>query len=338
MSQTVDRQKTHREARAVEGILNTQTSSIQKFHERAMKIRFILGLVSLIVGLLADNMALFQWVERAGLYYLLGEYARYVCAYGGFLALICGAMLLNDYINHENILKRKRKLSATPLLMKPKKGSAPKRITCRRVGNLITVLVSVPFAALFFALLPITFSVVSYTATVSMIVKSMPIYYLHRTDLSGVTPAGKLMNITKPPASQSEILYVLVRGGTVYFYSPMLSEGSVQSGTWFLYLWASTVSDGEVSRLTVRIHIVSADGTVEKAAIGSVTDVVIGYGYSERIIAIAGSYANISSSDRIRLTLYAQTGSGNDPKGLSFYYDGYGTYQTLYHETRLEPP
>lgn len=308
MSQTAGKQNSNRKATAVVGASHIQIESVQKFRERAMKIRFILGLVSLIVGLLAANLALFQWVERAGLYYLLGYYARYVCAYGGFLAMISGSMLINDYVSKKSVLKRKRKLTATPLPINPKKGNTPKRIARYRVVNLIKMFISLPMAALLFTWLPIAFSIVSYTATVSMIVKSMPIYYLHRTDLSGVTPAGKLMNNTQPLLSKSEILYELQRGGTIYFYSPMLSEGSVPSGTWFLYLWASTVSNGEVSRLTVRIHIVSADGTVEKAAIVSVTDVVIGYGYSERIIAIAGSYANISSTDRIRLTLYAQTG------------------------------
>jgi hypothetical protein len=33
-----------------------------------------------------------------GFYYLLGEYARYVCAYGGFAATIFGAMLINEFL------------------------------------------------------------------------------------------------------------------------------------------------------------------------------------------------------------------------------------------------
>ena len=44
----------------------------------------------------------------------------------------------------------------------------------------------------------------------------------------------------------------------------------------------------------------------------------------------------MTSGDRIRLTLYAKTGAANDPKGISFYYDGYGTYETPGHETRLQ--
>lgn len=176
----------------------------------------------------------------------------------------------------------------------------------------------------------------SYTATLNIAVKL--VYYLHRTDLTVVTPAGKLMNTTRPPSSQSETTYTITRGGSIYFYTPPLSAGTIGGGTWTLYLWASTVSSGKVSSLTVGIYVVSSDGSTEKAVIGSVTDVIIDYGYSERAITISGSAANITSTDRIRLTLYAQTGATNDAKGMSFYYDGYGTYQTLYHETRMQLP
>ncbi|MEM3697736.1 MAG: hypothetical protein QXQ94_09605 [Candidatus Bathyarchaeia archaeon] len=62
------------------------------------RARFVFGLFTLLVGLWAANLALFNWVEKSGLYYLLGEYARYVCAYGGFAAMIFGAMLINDFL------------------------------------------------------------------------------------------------------------------------------------------------------------------------------------------------------------------------------------------------
>jgi hypothetical protein len=253
-------------------------------------------------------------------------------------------MLVNDYLVHTKVSKRKTKLAiiaASESQQRPeiKKAEQKQRITNKEHGNIRKTIAGVSLTILLLVSCPIVaYSVVSYTATVGIIVKFMPIYYLHRIDLSGVSPAGKLMNTTQPPPSQSEILYELLRDGTVYFYSPMLSQGSIPSGTWFLYLWASTASAGKVSRLTVQIHVVSSDGSVEKAVIGSVTDVVVDYGYSERVVTITGSYANISSTDRIRLTLYAQAGSENDNKGLKFYYDSYGAYQTLYHETRLEPP
>lgn len=63
-----------------------------------LKARLVVGLVTLLVGLWAANLALFNWIERAGLRYLLGEYARFVCAYGGFAAMIFGAMLINDFL------------------------------------------------------------------------------------------------------------------------------------------------------------------------------------------------------------------------------------------------
>jgi hypothetical protein len=51
-------------------------------------------------------LALFEWSSPNsffhflgdGFYYLLGEYARYVCAYGGFAATIFGAMLINEFL------------------------------------------------------------------------------------------------------------------------------------------------------------------------------------------------------------------------------------------------
>lgn len=336
MSQ-VDTQKSKDEATTRPGVSETDKNFIQKFRERTLKIRLFLGLSSLIIGLLAAHLALFQWTERADVHYLLGEYAKYVCAYGGFLAMISGAMLVNDYFSHKSIFKKKRNSSTlSPRYLKEKNVS--ERIVRNRLRNLRRVLISMPSVISLFILLPTAFSVISYTATVHITIKSTPIYYFHRIDLSQVTPPGKLMDTALPSLNQSETLYELLRGETVYFYSPMLPQSTIVNGTWLLYLWASTASAGKVSRLTVQIHVVSADGTIEKAVIGSLTDVVIDYGYSERMIPITGSYANISSTDRIRLTLHAQTGSENDSKGLKFYYDGYGAHQTLYHETRLEPP
>jgi hypothetical protein len=63
-----------------------------------LKVKLALGSVSLVIGLLAANFALFNWIERTDLYYLLGNYARYLCAYGGFAAMIFGAMLINDFL------------------------------------------------------------------------------------------------------------------------------------------------------------------------------------------------------------------------------------------------
>jgi hypothetical protein len=40
---------------------------------------------------------------------LLANYARYVCAYGGFGAMIFGAMLVNDFLVRREILKKHSK-------------------------------------------------------------------------------------------------------------------------------------------------------------------------------------------------------------------------------------
>ena len=69
--------------------------------------RLLLGVVSLGVGLFAANLALFNWIERTGLSYLLANYARYVCAYGGFGAMIFGAMLVNDFLVRRKPLKKR---------------------------------------------------------------------------------------------------------------------------------------------------------------------------------------------------------------------------------------
>jgi hypothetical protein len=66
---------------------------------KASYLRFkgLLGTVSLVTGLLAANFALFGWRSPDGFSYLLGDYARYACAYGGLAAIIFGAILMNDF-------------------------------------------------------------------------------------------------------------------------------------------------------------------------------------------------------------------------------------------------
>ena len=74
-----------------------------------LKIRLLLGTVSLIVGLLATSLAMFAWHAPDGFLYLLGEYARYACAYGGFAAIIFGAMLINDFLVWRTLIVSRRK-------------------------------------------------------------------------------------------------------------------------------------------------------------------------------------------------------------------------------------
>ncbi len=61
-----------------------------------LRIRFALGALTLIAGLMGGAIALFQWIERAGTYHLYGEYTRYVLGFGSFVAMIFGATLIND--------------------------------------------------------------------------------------------------------------------------------------------------------------------------------------------------------------------------------------------------
>ena len=58
----------------------------------------------MVIGLLAANFALFDWRNPDGFLYLLGEYARYACAYGGFAAIIFGAMLINEFLVLGNLI------------------------------------------------------------------------------------------------------------------------------------------------------------------------------------------------------------------------------------------
>jgi len=61
-----------------------------------LKVKFSLGFVSVVVGFIGATIALFEWVERTGVQYFFGEYCRYVLGFGGFAAMIFGALLVND--------------------------------------------------------------------------------------------------------------------------------------------------------------------------------------------------------------------------------------------------
>jgi hypothetical protein len=66
----------------------------------------VLGCITLSAGLLATSLALFAWRTPETFLYFLGEYARYVCAFGGYGAIIFGSMLINDFL-----IRRKHNLS-----------------------------------------------------------------------------------------------------------------------------------------------------------------------------------------------------------------------------------
>ncbi|MDH5450815.1 MAG: hypothetical protein OEZ29_02965 [Candidatus Bathyarchaeota archaeon] len=133
-----------------------------------LKVKFVLGLAALAIGLIAANLALFRWVERTGFYYLLGNYAPYICAYGGFAAMISGAMLINDFLVLKNISKRKYVTDdGITIFANVEKAENKKKVFARRHKSTRQVAVAIPLIVALFLLCPIIVSsILSYTATV----------------------------------------------------------------------------------------------------------------------------------------------------------------------------
>ncbi len=120
-----------------------------------LKIRFALGLVTLVVGFIATNFVLFHWVEHTVIYDPLGDYARYVCAYGGFAAMIFGAMAVNDFLVLRKVSQGKH--------------ARDTETVNRRHRNGGKIIAASALAILLFMLCPIVVSsTVSYTATVTI--------------------------------------------------------------------------------------------------------------------------------------------------------------------------
>lgn len=122
------------------------------------RTRFSLGIVSLVIGLAASNFALFDWIEQTGVYYLLGRYARYVCAYGGFAAMIFGAMLVNEYLVFRST--RADKSFPRETSHRGSKDKAKEKTAATKVAAGLTVIL------IFFHPLMSASSLVSYTATI----------------------------------------------------------------------------------------------------------------------------------------------------------------------------
>lgn len=90
-----------------------------KWEIEYLEVKFILGFITLIVGLIGASIALFQWVERTGIQYLFGDYSRYVLGFGGFAAMIFGAMLINDAWVLSDVVKGKYGLLTNYATTKP---------------------------------------------------------------------------------------------------------------------------------------------------------------------------------------------------------------------------
>ena len=72
-----------------------------------LKVKFLLGSTSLVVGFIGATIALFGWVERTGVQHLFSEYSRYVLGFGGFAAMIFGSLLINDAWVLRDVLRGK---------------------------------------------------------------------------------------------------------------------------------------------------------------------------------------------------------------------------------------
>lgn len=133
-----------------------------------LKIKLILGLITLVVGLLASNLALFHWVERTDLSYLLGHYARYVCGYGGFAAMIIGAMIINDFLVFRSIFKKREIIGeANSPFCEEVKETKKKRASDKKRKNKRITKIAMFLSIFLFVLCPtIASSLISYTATV----------------------------------------------------------------------------------------------------------------------------------------------------------------------------
>jgi len=132
-----------------------------------LRTKFVLGLVTLVVGLIAANLVLFHWVERIGLYYLLGDSASYLCAYGGFAAMIFGAMLINDFLVLRNILKGKYATNnGTTIFCDVEKEEGKQTVVARGHNNKRRKIAASLLVISLFMFLPVAVSsLVSYTTT-----------------------------------------------------------------------------------------------------------------------------------------------------------------------------
>ncbi len=66
------------------------------------KIKLSIGCTTLIVGVVATGLSLYRWFEGNTTVYLLGNYSKYICAFGGFLAAIIGLLIIKE-VWHQTI-------------------------------------------------------------------------------------------------------------------------------------------------------------------------------------------------------------------------------------------
>ena len=215
-----------------------------------LRIKFVLGFFTLVVGLLASNLALFHWVERTGLHYLLGYYARYVCAYGGFAAMIFGTMLINDFLVLRGVVKNRYKITdkASTSSYDEVKEKENKRVVGRRKKKRETI-VATSLAIFLFMLSPIVVSsLVSYTATVVITPRSTRIWLY--VDADDVARTGWKRVGTNPylDAIDYDTNYLSVKGpnkeaGNFGFIDSGKSAETIDNVTVQLYVKQSRAGD-----------------------------------------------------------------------------------------------
>ncbi|MEM2972401.1 MAG: hypothetical protein QW270_08310 [Candidatus Bathyarchaeia archaeon] len=147
-----------------------------------LKFKFALGFVTLLIGLWAANMAMFNWVEQTNQPYMLGAYARYMCAYGGFAAIIFGAMLINEFLIYKNALKRKNVKKQEIEGFYPHGKTKAETLTNQRKTDMGHTIMIVSIAILLFMLLiTIAAGTVSYIATV-VVMPRVPAFIYYRSN------------------------------------------------------------------------------------------------------------------------------------------------------------
>jgi len=72
-----------------------------------LTVKFFLGLGTLVIGLICAGAVMFQMTGWGDAQYLFGPLNRYVLGVGSFVAIIAGAMLLNDAWVLRGVMKGK---------------------------------------------------------------------------------------------------------------------------------------------------------------------------------------------------------------------------------------
>ena len=218
-----------------------------------LKTKLGLGLVTLAAGLLAANLALFQWIERTGLHNLLGNYAPYVCAYGGFAAMIFGAMLINDFLVAMSLLKRKYVTDdGITIFADVEKEEEKQKVLAtehrnRRHKNLRRKTTAVALIIFLFMLCPmVVSSIVSYTATTTITPNSVETLDLYIDSFDATKDLWAKVGSTPYLDAQDE--------PNNYIYSPFQGNGSKHGDQIGDFGFENTTQTGTIISVKLRVY------------------------------------------------------------------------------------